>query len=95
MKVVEEAPVREIASLAILGQRAPRAEIDELLNGLPNEELAFLLVKATRAVKRRFAREQGRVLQPKGAGRGKSPLEDALRRIGGELMEFDDPVETW
>jgi hypothetical protein len=95
VSVVEEAPARETASLATLGQRATRAEIDELLDGLPDEELAYLAVKATRVVKRRFARGQGRVLRPKGAGRGQSPLEDALCQIGGELLEFDDPGETW
>jgi hypothetical protein len=78
-----------------LDQRATRAGIDGLLDGLPDEDLAYLVVEATRVVKRRFAREQGRVLRPKGVGRGKSPLEDALRRIGGELTEFDDPSPTW
>jgi hypothetical protein len=95
VRVADEAPAWETASLAALGQRVTRAEIDDLLDGLPDEELAYLVVKAVRAVKRRIAQEQGRVLRPKGAGRGKSPLEDALQRVGGELMEFDDPGETW
>ena len=95
VRVVEETPALETASLATLGQRATRAEIDELLDGRPDEELAYLVVKATRVVKRRLARGQGRVLRSKGAGRGRSPLEDAMRQIGSELIEFDDPGETW
>lgn len=94
-RVAEEAPEREAASLATLDQRATRAGIDGLLDGLPDEDLAYLVVEATRVVKRRFARKQGRALRPKGTDRGKSPLEDALRRIGGELTEFDNPSPTW
>jgi len=79
----------------LLGAKATRPEMDELLAGMPDQELAYLAVEATRLVKRRLARGQGRGLQPKGFGRGQSPLDDALRRIGGELMEFEDPGETW
>ena len=78
-----------------LGAKATRPEIDELLNGMRDQELAYLAVEATRLVKRRLVRGQGRGLRPKGAGRGRSPLDDALHRIGGELMEFEDPGETW
>ena len=91
----EVAPARESVSLGRLGERATRPEIDELLDSLPDQELAYLALEATRVVKRRLARRQGRGLRPKGAGGGKSPLGDALHRIGGELMEFDDPGETW
>jgi hypothetical protein len=78
-----------------LGQRATRAETDELLDSLPDEELAYLAVEATRVVKWRFVRGQGRRLRATGGGRGKSSLEESLHRIGGELMEFEDPGETW
>jgi hypothetical protein len=57
-------------------------------------ELAYLAIEATRLVKRRLARGQGG-LQPKGSGQGRSPLDDALRRIGGELMEVEHSAETW
>jgi hypothetical protein len=82
-------------SLGRLGTTPTRPKIDDLLDGMPDQELAYLAVEATRLVKRRLARGQGRGLQPKGSGRGLSPLDDALRRIGGELMEFEDPGETW
>ncbi len=72
-----------------------RRQLDELLDGMPDQELAYLAVEATRLVKRRLVRGQGRGLRPKGAGKGESPLDDALARIGGELMEFEDPGETW
>jgi hypothetical protein len=93
--VREETRAPELVSLGTLGAKATRPGIDELLDGMPDRELAYLAVEATRLVKRRLARGQGRGLRPKGAGRGKSPLDDALVRIGGELMEFKNPGETW
>jgi len=93
--VREETRAPEPVSLGTLGAKATRPEIDELLDGMPDQELAYLAVEATRLVKRRLVRGQGRGLRPKGAGRGRSPLDDALVRIGGELMELEDPGETW
>jgi hypothetical protein len=81
--------------LSELGQRITKPEIDEFISGLPDQELAYLVVEATRLVKRRLTRDQGRGLRPKGGHRGKSPLDDALHRIAGELMEIEDPGETW
>ena len=85
----------EPVSLGTLGAKATRPAIDELLDGLPDQELAYLAVEATRLVKRRLAGGQGRGLRSKRAGQGTSPLDEALRRIGRELMEFADPGETW
>jgi hypothetical protein len=82
-------------ALATSGQRMTRAEINDLLDSLSDQKLACLAVEATRVVKRRLARGQGRGPRPKGTGKGKSPLEETLRRIGGELMEFEEPSETW
>jgi len=82
-------------SLGRLGAKATRPEIDAFLDELPDQELAYLAVEATRLVKRRHARGQGRGLRSKGAGQGTSPLAEGLRRIGRELMEFADPGETW
>ncbi len=93
--VLEETRAPEPVSLGTLGARATRPEIDELLDSMRDQELAYLAVEATRLVKRRLARGQGRGLRPKGTGRGKSPLDEALVRIGSELMEFEDPGETW
>jgi hypothetical protein len=85
----------EPVSLGVLGARPTRPEVDELLDRMPDQELAYLAVEATRLVKRRLARGQGTGLRPKGSGRWQSPLDDALRRIAGELMEFEDPGGTW
>lgn len=93
--VREEIRAGKTVSLEALGSKATRPEIDELLDDMPDQELAYLAVEATRLVKRRLTRGQGRGLRSKGSGRGRSPLDDALRRIGGELMEFEDPGETW
>ena len=94
-QVREETPAPEPVSLSTLGVRVTRPAIDDFLDGLPDRELAYLAVEAARSVKRRLAGGQGRGLQPKSFGRGHSPLVDALRRIGGELMEFEDPGEMW
>ena len=91
----EETRAGEPVPLGALGAKATRPEIDELLDGMPDQDLAYLAVEATRLVKRRLTRGQGRGLRSKGTGRGRSALDDALRRIGGELMEFEDPGETW
>jgi hypothetical protein len=91
----EETRTPEPVSLGTLGARATGPEIDELLDVMPDQERAYLAVEATRLVKRRLVRGQGRGLRPKAGGRGKSPLDDALRRIGGELMEFEDLGDGW
>src|SRR3712207_552301 len=93
--VLEETEAPEPVSLGTLGAKATRPEIDELLDSMPDQELAYLAVEATRLVKRRLARGQARGPRPKGAGSGRSPLDDALHRIAGELMEIEDPGETW
>jgi hypothetical protein len=88
-------PAPEPMSLGNLVARATRPEIDEFLDGLPDQELAYLVIEATRIVKRRLARGQGRGLRSRGAGRGQSPLAEVLHRLGGELMEFGEPDKTW
>jgi len=93
--VQEEALPPEPVLLGRLSAKATRSEIDAFLDELPDQELAYLAVEATRLVKRRLARGQEGGLRSKGAGQGTSPLEEGLRRIGRELMEFADPGETW
>ncbi len=82
-------------SLGNLSGPVTRPDIDEFLNGLPDQEMAYLVVEATRVVKRRLARGQGRGLRTKGSGMGKAPLDEAIRRVAGESTEFEDPGETW
>jgi len=91
----EEALAQEPVSLSSLGTRVTRPEIDDFLDGMPDQELSYLVVEATRLVKRRLARGQGRGPRTKGLGMGKTPLDDAVRRVAAELMEFEDPGETW
>lgn len=95
MPARDETPAREPMSLSNLRARATKPEIDEFLDGLPDQELAYLVVEATRVVKCRLARGQGRGLRSRGSGRAHSPRAEVLHRLGGELMEFDDPNETW
>jgi len=78
-----------------LRAKATKHEIDDFLDSLPDQELAYLLIEATRLVKRRLVREQGRGLRSRGSGRGHLPLREVLHRLGGELMDFDEPDETW
>src|SRR5690349_21291639 len=69
----EEASAPRSVSLSELGPRVTKPEIEEFLDGLPDQELAYLVVEATRLVKWRLTRGQGRGLRPKVANRGKSP----------------------
>ncbi len=85
----------ESVSLGKLGAKVTRPEIDEFLGSLPDQELAYLVVEATRLVKRRFTRGQGRGLRLYGEGCGRSSFVDALRRFAGELMEFENRGEEW
>ncbi|GEO16476.1 hypothetical protein [Microvirga aerophila] len=93
--MLEETQILELVSLGTLGAKAKRPEIHEFLDGMPDQKLAYLAVQATRLVKRRLARGQGRGLWTNGVRRGRLPLDDALHRIIGELMAFMDPGETW
>ena len=73
--VQEEALPPEPVLLGRLSAKATRSEIDAFLDGLPDQDLAYLAVEATRLVKRRLARGQGGGLRFKGAGQVTSPLE--------------------
>jgi hypothetical protein len=66
----EETSATEPVSLSELGQKVTRPEISEFMDGLPDQELAYLVVEATRLVKQRLIREQGRGLWPIEANRG-------------------------
>src|SRR5688572_13731474 len=68
----EETP----ASLATLGAKATRPEIYELLDGMPDQELAYLAVESTRLLKRRLVRGQGR-----GGGSGQKAPAEASRLL--------------
>ena len=61
--VCQEGLAPEPVPLGSLGAKATKSEIDEFLDGLPDQQLAYLVVEATRLVKRRLARGQGRGLR--------------------------------
>ena len=61
--VQEEALLPEPVLLGRLGAMATKSEIDAILDGLPDQELAYLAVEATRLVKRRPARGEGTSIQ--------------------------------
>jgi hypothetical protein len=91
----EETSAPEPVLLGELGQRVTKPEIDEFLHCLPDQELAYLVVEATRLIKQRLTQKAGEGLRPKGASRGKSPLDDTFHRIASGLMEFEGPGKTW
>src|SRR5687767_6900401 len=95
MMAREEVAAPEPLSLIELGKKVTKSDIDQFMGRLPDQGLAYLAAQATRLVKRRLTRGQGRGLQPKGANKVSSPLDDALHRIAGELMEIEDLGETW
>jgi hypothetical protein len=83
------------ALMGKLGAKVTRPENDEFLDSLSDQELAYLVFETTRLVKRRFTQGQGRGLRLNGGGCGRSSFDDALRRIAGELMEFENRGEEW
>lgn len=66
----EEASAPRPVSLSELDSRVTKPEINEFLDGLPEQEFAYLVVEANRFVKRRLTRGQGRGLRPKGGNQG-------------------------
>ncbi len=68
--VRDETRAPEPVSLAALGAKATRPEIDDRLDGMPDPELTYLAVEATRLIKHRLARGQG-----KGGIGPKEPVE--------------------
>jgi len=53
-----------------MGKNATRLEINELRGVLPDESLTYLALEATRAIKRRFSRGEGRGFGRKVLARG-------------------------
>jgi hypothetical protein len=80
--VCEESKTPEPMLLATLGAKATRPEIAELLDDMPDQELAYLAVEATRLVKRRLVRGQGKEPRHKQAAEGYRPLMTPFARSG-------------
>lgn len=78
--VSEEPPAKPV-SLASLAQRSSRFELDDMVNELEDEELAYLITRGVRILKRRLAREgQGGSRRASDHDRHR-PLDRALRDI--------------
>jgi hypothetical protein len=71
-----------------------RLDLEEVVNGLEDEDLGFLALLATR-LKRLVARSQSRAGLGRGASGRISPAERSLRALADELRAFDDHDEVW
>jgi hypothetical protein len=90
----KEPPVQP-ASLTHLAQRLSRYELEDMVNELGDEELAHLVVRGFRVLKKRLARSgQGGGRRASNARR-QSALNRALQEIATELSSFDEPDADW
>lgn len=91
---LEEEPV-EAVSLTSLAKRASRHEIEDMVNELGDDELAHLIVRGVRTVRRRLTRGgQGAGRSIRTGGR-RSPLDRALQELAAELSGFDGSDADW
>lgn len=79
---------------ARFAERPTRFDLEELVTGLSDGDLAHLAVLATRGLKRRLSRIWGRSSRP-GPLKGRNPLERGLQDIAGELAEFGENDGAW
>jgi hypothetical protein len=88
-------PLVQAVSLTALAQRSNRYELEDMVNELGDEELAHLIARGVRILKKRLARVgQGsgrRVLN----GSRQSPLDRALQEVASELSSFHEPDADW
>jgi hypothetical protein len=96
--IPRETPVNqpiEAVSLTSLAKRASRHEIDDMVNELGDDELAHLIVRGVRTLKRRLARVgQGAGRSSRIGGR-RSALDRALQDLAAELSGFDESDADW
>ena len=83
----DEAPASARVALTTPGEALTKPTIDEILENMPDRDLADFVVEATRVVKRRLARGQGRgpAIQrtgPKKIAAGRCPAPDRTRTDG-------------
>lgn len=75
-------------------ERTSRFDLDELVSGLSDADLAHVALAATKTLKRRLSRSQGRTSRL-GPLKGRSPLERGIQDIAAELAEYGDSDEAW
>ena len=72
-----------------------RLDLEEIVQGLEDEDLGFLALIATRRLKRQVVRSQNRAGRGRGGSTRGSPAERNLQAIADELRAFDDHDEVW
>jgi hypothetical protein len=78
-----------------LAKRASRQEIEDMVNELGDDELAHLILRGVKTVKRRLARVgQGAGRSTRSDGR-RTALDRALQEIATELSGFDESDADW
>lgn len=93
-KTPEEQP-SEAVSLTSLAKRASRHEIEDMVNELGDDELAHLIVRGVRTVRRRLTQGgQGAGHFTRTGGR-RSALDRALQELAAELSGFDGSDADW
>jgi hypothetical protein len=93
-KTPEDEPV-DAPSLSSLAKRASRQEIEDMVNELGDDELAHLILRGVKTVKRRLARVgQGAGRSTRSDGR-RTALDRALQEIATELSGFDESDADW
>ena len=91
---MEDQPIKAV-SLSSLAKRASRHEIDDMVNELGDDELAHLIVRGVRTVKRRLARVGQGAGRPTRSDGRRSALDRALQDLAAELSGFDEPDMDW
>ncbi len=87
LKGMQEAPSPRV-------EQPSRFDLDELVSGLSDADLAHVALTATKTLKRRLSRSRGRSSRP-GPLKGRNPLERGLQDIAGALAEFGENDEAW
>lgn len=89
------APTSESPFVSKLTEGLTRRNMDELINDLSDEDLGYLALVGTRALKRRLARSQPRGMRVNGARGQGSAVERALQDIAGELRTYENSDDAW
>jgi hypothetical protein len=90
-----EDPPAEAVSLASLAKHSSRHEIEDMVNELDDDELAHLIVRGVRTLKRRLTRAGKEGSRPGWSGGRRSPLDRALQDIAAELSGLDEHDADW
>lgn len=93
-KLLEDPPA-ETDSLASLARRSSRHEIEDMVNELDDDELAHLVVRGVRTLKRRLNRAGKGGRRPSWNAGQRGPFDRALRDLVVELSDLDAHDADW